>query len=64
MLLEGKQQQNTSWTRHQVVCIVFKEIVQLNFIARKLCSLCWTCVKPPNKFSQYLNNEYYAQARP
>ena len=28
-LLEGMQQQNTSWTRHQVVCIVFKEIVQL-----------------------------------
>ena len=28
-LLEGMQQQNTSWTRRQVVCIVFKEIVQL-----------------------------------
>ena len=27
-LLEGMQQQNTSWPRHQVVCIVFKEIVQ------------------------------------
>ena len=37
-LLEDMQQQNTSWTRHQVVCIVFKEIVQLNFIAEKLCS--------------------------
>ena len=24
--------------RHQVVCIVFKEIVQLNLIARKSCS--------------------------
>ena len=23
--------QNTSWTRHQIVCIVFKEIVQLNY---------------------------------
>ena len=32
---------------HQVVCIVFKEILQLNFIARKLCSLCWTRVTPP-----------------
>ena len=32
-LLEGMQQQNISWTRHQVVCIVFNEIVQLNFIA-------------------------------
>ena len=30
-LLEDMQQQNTSGTRHQVVCIVFKEIVQLNF---------------------------------
>ena len=28
-LLKGMQQQNTSWTRHQVVSIVFKEIVQL-----------------------------------
>ena len=37
-LLEDMQQQNTSWTRHQVVRIVFKEIVQLNFIAEKLCS--------------------------
>ena len=38
-LLEDMQQQNTSWTRHQVVRIVFKEIVQLNFISRKLiCS--------------------------
>ena len=36
--LEGMQQQNISWTRHQVVCIVFKEIVQLNFMARNLCS--------------------------
>ena len=34
-LLEDMQQQNTSWIRHQVVCIVFKEIVQ---IAEKLCS--------------------------
>ena len=32
-LLEGVQQQNTSWTRHQVVCIVFKEVVQINFAA-------------------------------
>ena len=31
-LLEGMQQQSTGWTRHQVVCIVFKEIVQLTFI--------------------------------
>ena len=46
-LLEDMQQQNTSWIRHQVVCIVFKEIVQ---IAEKLC---WTRVKPPNRFSQY-----------
>ena len=36
-LVEGVQQQNTSWTRHQVVCIVFKEIVQLN-VAEKLRS--------------------------
>ena len=36
--LEGMQQQNISWTSHQVICIVFKEIVQLNFMARKLCS--------------------------
>ena len=28
-LLEGMQQQNSSWTRHQVVFIVFKQIVQL-----------------------------------
>ena len=28
-LLEGMQQQNTSWTRRQIVCIVFKETVQL-----------------------------------
>ena len=28
-LLEGMQQQNTSWTRHEVVCIVFRNIVQL-----------------------------------
>ena len=35
-LLEGMQQQNTSWTRHQVVCIVFKEIVQLNIYSRKI----------------------------
>ena len=34
-LLEDMQQQNTSWIRHQVVRIVFKEIVQ---IAEKLCS--------------------------
>ena len=27
-------EQNSSWTRHRVVCIVFKEIVQHNFIAR------------------------------
>ena len=32
----GHVSTKTSWTRHQVVCIVFKEIVQLNFIARKL----------------------------
>ena len=37
-LLEGMQQQNTSWTRHQLVSIAFKEIVQLNLIAKKLCS--------------------------
>ena len=37
-LLEGMQQQNTRWTRHPAVCIVFKEFVQLNFIARKTCS--------------------------
>ena len=30
-LVEGMQQQYTSWTRYQVVCIVFKEIVQLEF---------------------------------
>ena len=29
-LLEGMKQQNTSCTRHRVVSIVFKEIVQLN----------------------------------
>ena len=32
-LLEGMQQQNTSGARHQVVCIVFKEVVQINFMA-------------------------------
>ena len=37
-LLEDMQQQNTSWTRHQVVRIVLKEIVHLNFIGEKLCS--------------------------
>ena len=34
-LLKDMQQQNTSWTRHQVVCIMFKEIVQLNFYSKK-----------------------------
>ena len=35
-LLEDMQQQNTSWTRHQIVCFMFKEIVQLNFYSRKI----------------------------
>ena len=34
--LEGMQQQNTSWTRHQVVFTVFKEIVQLKFYSKKV----------------------------
>ena len=33
-LLEGVQQQKHQWTRHQVVCIVFKEVVQINFNLR------------------------------
>ena len=52
-LLKGMQQQNTSWTRHLVVCTVFKEIVQ--FIARKLILDSW---KTTNRFSQYLNIEF------
>ena len=37
-LLEVIQQQNTSWTRHQVVCTVFKEIVQENYVAKAVVS--------------------------
>ena len=59
-----QQQKKNSLARHQVVCIMFKEIVQLNFTARKLCSEYWTLVKPPNRFSQYFNIEYCAQRHP
>ena len=55
-LVEDMQQQNTSWTRHQVVCIMFKEIVQLNFYSRKniMQLILDLCKKKPNRFSQYL----------
>ena len=56
-LLKGMQQQNTSQirqTRHQVVCIVFEEIVQLNFMILDSC-------KNPQQVQSVFYIEYLAQ---
>ena len=59
-LLEGMQHQLDK-TSGSLFCV--QRDCAVNFIARKLYSYHWTRVKPSNRFSQYFNSEYCAQAR-
>ena len=54
----GRAATKHQWTRHQVVCIVSKEVVQINFI--KIMYLILDSCKTPNRFSQYFIFEYCA----
>ena len=55
----GRAATNHQWTRHQVVCIVFKEVVQINLWHKNYVAN-MDSRKTPNRFSQYFIFEYCA----